>query len=358
MADAVFPGRHQVKNPQSDASVPERGLTRHEAAARLAASGRNELPAQGRRTLLRITLGVFREPMFLMIVAAGMLYLVLGDTGEALLLLAFVCIVLGITIVEERKTERVLEALRDLSSPRVRVLRDGEPQVIPGGDVVVGDVMLLDEGDRVAADAVLLAAHDLSVDESLLTGESAPVGKRALAASPTLRSRRCVRAATACRACTPARWSCRAAERRACWRPGPHRRSGRSVMRSRRWTNPRARSSGRRRRWCAGSRWSAVVLSLAAAGSTRSRAGIWLEAVLAGLTLAMSIVPEEFPVVLTVFMAAGAWRISRRNVLTRRMHGHRNARRRDGAVRRQDRHADREPHGGRGCVGDGSGRRG
>ena len=116
----------------------DRGLTRHEASARLAAAGRNELPAQGRRTFLRIALGVFREPMFLMIVAAGLLYLVLGDTGEALLLLAFVGIVLGITIVEERKTERVLEALRDLSSPRVRVVRDGEPQVIPGGDVVVG----------------------------------------------------------------------------------------------------------------------------------------------------------------------------------------------------------------------------
>ena len=158
----------------------DRGLTRHEAAARLAAAGRNELPAQGRRTLLRIAVGVFREPMFLMIVAAGLLYLVLGDTGEALLLLAFVGIVLGITIVEERKTERVLEALRDLSSPRVRVVRDGEPQVIPGSDVVVGDIMLLEEGDRVAADAVLLAAHDLSVDESLLTGESAPVGKRVL----------------------------------------------------------------------------------------------------------------------------------------------------------------------------------
>ena len=165
----------------SDDAAPDRGLTRREAAARLAASGRNELPSQARRTLLRIAVGVFREPMFLMIVAAGVLYLILGDTGEALLLLAFVAIVLGITIVEERKTERVLEALRDLSSPRVRVMRDGEPQVIAGGDVVVGDIMLLDEGDRIAADAVLLAAHDLSVDESLLTGESVPVGKRALA---------------------------------------------------------------------------------------------------------------------------------------------------------------------------------
>ena len=117
---------------------PDRGLTRAEAARRLAAGGRNELPSKARRTLWRITVGVFREPMFLMIVTAGLLYLVLGDTGEALLLLAFVGIVLGITIVEERKTERVLEALRDLSSPRVRVIRDGAPQVIAGGEVVPG----------------------------------------------------------------------------------------------------------------------------------------------------------------------------------------------------------------------------
>ncbi len=281
--------------------------------------GRNELPAQGRRTLLRIALGVFREPMFLMIVAAGLLYLVLGDTGEALLLLAFVGIVLGITIVEERKTERVLEALRDLSSPRVRVLRDGEPQVIPGGDVVVGDVMLLEEGDRVAADAVLLAAHDLSVDESLLTGESAPVGKRALADEPD--------------------------DAIAAMRPGgdglPRVYAGSMVVQGGGTARVLAigvasaigqighalatvvePESPLKRQTAALVRWFAVVavlLSLAAAGLYYFTRGNLLEAVLAGLALAMSMLPEEFPVILTVFMAAGAWRISQRNVLTRRI---------------------------------------
>ena len=295
------------------------GLTRHEAAARLAAAGRNELPAQGRRTFLRIALGVFREPMFLMIVAAGLLYLVLGDTGEALLLLAFVGIVLGITIVEERKTERVLEALRDLSSPRVRVVRDGEPQVIPGSDVVVGDIMLLEEGDRVAADAVLLAAHDLSVDESLLTGESAPVGKRALTSETS-------DAITA-------------------MRPGgdglPRVYAGSMVVQGGGTARVLATGIGSaigqighalatvvepesplKRQTAALVRWfavAAVLLSLAAAGLYYFTRGNVLEAVLAGLALAMSMLPEEFPVILTVFMAAGAWRISKRNVLTRRI---------------------------------------
>jgi Ca2+-transporting ATPase len=319
LALQVFCNRHVVKNLQSATSLPERGLTRHEAAARLAAAGRNELPAQGRRTLLRIALGVFREPMFLMIVAAGLLYLVLGDTGEALLLLAFVGIVLGITIVEERKTERVLEALRDLSSPRVRVVRDGEPQVIPGGEVVVGDIMLLEEGDRIAADAVLLAAHDLSVDESLLTGESAPVGKRALAGESD--------------------------DAIAAMRPGgdglPRVYAGSMVVQggatARVLATGTASAIGRighalatvvepesplKRQTAALVRWfavAAVLLSLAAAALYYVTRGNLLEAVLAGLALAMSMLPEEFPVILTVFMAAGAWRISKRNVLTRRI---------------------------------------
>jgi len=308
-----------VTHPQSEASQPERGLTRHEAAARLAASGRNELPSQARRTLLRIAVGVFREPMFLMIVAAGLLYLILGDTGEALLLLAFVGIVLGITIVEERKTERVLEALRDLSSPRVRVIRDGEPQIIAGGDVVPGDIMLLEEGDRIAADAVLLAAHDLSVDESLLTGESVPVGKRALAGDDD--------------------------ETLALMRPGgdglPRVYAGSMVVQgggmARVLATGVASAIGQighalatvvepesplKRQTAALVRWfavAAVLLSLAAAILYVVTRGDLLQAVLAGLALAMSMLPEEFPVILTVFMAAGAWRISRRNVLTRRI---------------------------------------
>jgi P-type Ca2+ transporter type 2C len=314
-----FDDRHVAKNLQSVTSLPERGLTRQEAAARLASAGRNELPAQGRRTLLRIALGVFREPMFLMIVTAGLLYLFLGDTGEALLLLAFVGIVLGITIVEERKTERVLEALRDLSSPRVRVLRDGEPQVIPGGEVVVGDVMLLEEGDRIAADALLVAAHDLSVDESLLTGESAPVVKRAVGDEPD----EAIRA----------------------MRPGgdglPRVYAGSMVVQgggtARVLATGVASAIGQighalatvvepesplKRQTAALVRWVALVgvlLSLAAAGLYWFTRGNLLEAVLAGLALAMSMLPEEFPVILTVFMAAGAWRISKRNVLTRRI---------------------------------------
>ena len=118
--------------------------------------------------------------MFLLLVACGTIYLLLGDVQEAIMLLGFVFVVVGITLYQERKTERALEALRDLSSPRALVIREGRQKRIAGREVVRGDVIVLNEGDRVPADAALFLIN-LSVDESLLTGESISVRKRACA---------------------------------------------------------------------------------------------------------------------------------------------------------------------------------
>src|SRR5262245_60896371 len=157
------------------------GLSEQEAAARLKAEGFNELPSGRRRHFLASVLGVGGEPMFLLLVGCGTLYLVLGSVQEALLLLGFVFVVMGIELYQERKTERALEALRDLSSPRALVVRDGHPRRIPGREVVRGDLVVLAEGDRVPADGVLLRCANLAADESLLTGESVPVRKVASA---------------------------------------------------------------------------------------------------------------------------------------------------------------------------------
>lgn len=159
-----------------------RGLTSREAQSRLKAEGYNELPRAEHRTLPRIALEVIREPMFGLLIAAGLVYLLLGDLVEALMLLAFASVSIAITLVQESRSEKVLEALRDLASPRALVIRGGERQRIPGREVVRGDLIVLGEGDRVPADALVIQAADLEADESLLTGESVPVRKKAAAA--------------------------------------------------------------------------------------------------------------------------------------------------------------------------------
>jgi Ca2+-transporting ATPase len=300
---------------------PERGLTGREAALRLASAGPNELPGAPARTILRTVAGVAMEPMCLLIVTAGGLYLILGDPGEALLLLAFIAIVMGITIVQERKTERVLTALRDLSSPRARVVRDAAPQLIPGREVVPGDILLLDEGDRVAADAWILAAHDLSVDESLLTGEAVPVVKRRanvpIPDHATLAVMRpggdglCVVYAGSMVVQGGA--TVRVLATGADTEIG---RIGRALASVEEPESPLRRQTRQLVRLFAA---VAVVLSATAATLYWVTRGDPLKALLAGLALAMSMLPEEFPVIFAVFMAAGAWRISRRHVLTRRL---------------------------------------
>ena len=161
------------------------GLTQAEAEGRLLECGPNELPSAKPRSVAVIAWGVAREPMFLLLVACGAIYLVVGEMQDALMLLAFVFFVMGITLYQERKTERALEALRDLSSPRARVIREGRERRIAGREVVPGDVVVLAEGDRVPADALVLECVSLSTDESLLTGESVPVRKvKGDAASP------------------------------------------------------------------------------------------------------------------------------------------------------------------------------
>jgi P-type Ca2+ transporter type 2C len=119
------------------------GLTEQEARERLAIDGYNELPSAKKRTFFHILLEVLREPMFLMLIACGVLYLFLGDQEEAIMLMGFVFVIIGITFYQEQKTERALDALRDLSSPRALVIRDGNQQRIAGREVVRDDIVLI-----------------------------------------------------------------------------------------------------------------------------------------------------------------------------------------------------------------------
>ena len=262
---------------------------------------------------------VVREPMFLMLVAAGALYLVMGSLGDALMLLGFVFVVMAITIVQERRTERALDALRDLSSPRALVIRGGIRRRIAGRDVARGDILVLSEGDRVPADAILRRAINLSVDESLLTGESVPVRKTPSSDAkslerpggddlPSVYSGTLVTAGQGI------------AEVVNTGRRTELGKIGKALQQIQPEPTSLQKETGRLVRTLAIVGLAACGIVVVTYALTRGgTAQVWKEGLLAGIAMAMAILPEEFPVVLTIFLALGAWRISRSHVLTRRM---------------------------------------
>ena len=295
------------------------GLTEAEALRRLRTEGFNEIPATQQRGLLHIVLEVAREPMFLLLVGCGLLYLLTGELSDALMLLGFVLVVMGITVVQERRTERALDALRDLSSPRALVIRDGRRRRIPGREVVRGDIMLLAEGDRVPADAVLRQSINLSADESLLTGESVPVRKAATerttaAARPGGDDLPFVFSGTLITAGQGL------AEILTTGMQTELGKIGKALQGVPQENTLLQKETGRLVRNMAIIGLSLCALVILAYGFTRGNTPqAWQQGLLSGITLAMAVLPEEFPVVLTVFLALGAWRISRNRVLTRRM---------------------------------------
>jgi Ca2+-transporting ATPase len=290
------------------------GLSENEAAERLRSDGPNELPTTRERSLLAIAAGVAREPMFLLLLVCGAIYFFLGEAQEAFMLFGFVVFIATITLYQERKTERTLEALRDLSSPRALVIRSGHQKRIAGRAVVREDIVVLVEGDRVPADAVLLSTTSLLTDESVLTGESVPVRKIAFDGSsklvrpggddlPFVYSGTLV---------VQGQGYARVLETGAQTELG---RIGKALQTIETEATPLQKEMGRLVRNLAIFGLSLCVLVTVVFGLTRAN---WLHAILAGITLAMAILPNEFPVVLAIFMALGAWRISRQQVLTRR----------------------------------------
>ncbi len=294
------------------------GLTAPQAAERLRDDGPNQLPGGQRRTLWSIAGETLREPMFLLLLAAGTLYTVFGERQEGLTLFGFVVVTLALTLYQEGRTERAIDALRDLTSPRALVVRDGVPKHIAGRDVVRGDLMKLNEGDRVAADAIMLAADGLHVDESLLTGESVPVGKRAappseadaVAARPGGDDLPSVFAGTlVVQGHGLARVSATGAR-------SEIGRIGTALGSVETERSPLQRQTALLVRNLA---LLALALSLALVLAQGLLRGDWLQALLAGIALAMAMLPEEYPVVLTVFPALGARRLAKEGVLTRRI---------------------------------------
>ncbi|HEX8969365.1 MAG TPA: HAD-IC family P-type ATPase, partial [Chloroflexota bacterium] len=297
------------------------GLSQTEARRRLTQDGPNELPAGRADGLLHTAIGVLREPMILLLVVAGAVYLVIGDREEALLLLGSISLIVGIELYQERKTEHALEALRDLSSPRALVVRDGEQRRIPGREVVRDDLLVLTEGDRVPADAVLLSGSNLATDESLLTGESVPVRKTLRAALATGASEAEVARpggddspyVFSGSLVTSGQGLARVVA------TGPATEMGRIGAALQTLSIDRTRLQAETDRVVRVLASIAVALCIVVIVGYGLARGNLIDGLLAGISLAMALIPEEFPVVLTVFLALGAWRIARNHVLTRRV---------------------------------------
>lgn len=298
-------------SPDTPALQAAKGLSNAEAARRLAEHGPNRLPGSQAKPWLTIALGVVTEPMFLMLLTAGGIYFALGDRAEALFLLGSVGVIIAITLAQERKTQRALESLRDLSAPRALVIRDGQEQRIAGHEVVPGDWLVLREGDRIAADAQLREGQ-LEVDESLLTGESVPVARQpASDDSPDAQHAATVSASTlVTRGVALAEVTATSA----------HTAVGRIGADLLRTAEPPSALQVASRHLVRRLALAALVLAV-----VQVLLGWWwngqplLTSLLSGVALAMAILPEEIPVILTVFLALGAWRLSRQQVLTRRV---------------------------------------
>ena len=291
------------------------GLEPEEARRLLAEVGPNVLGTEARPAWWHTLFEVVREPMVLLLIVCAGVYVALGDRFEASVLAASVVVVVAISLLQEGKTERALQALKDLSSPQATVRRAARAIRIRASEVVPGDVLLLQEGDRVAADAVVVRATGLKVDESLLTGESTPVKKAAAPAPVPLQppgegTTPFVYATTLV---VSGRGEAVVGATGVRTEVG---RIGRALEGVSAAENPlKQQLSGlvRALALAAGACCSAVVLVY---GLGR---GSWMGGLLAGLTLAIALLPEEFPVVTSIFLALGAYRMARSKVLVRHL---------------------------------------
>ena len=280
-----------------------RDLNSAEAKKRLEEFGYNELAGSQPKNVWRIALEVVREPMFLLLLACGSLYMLLGDYREGLVLVSSIFIIIAITFAQYRKTERSLEALRNLASPRAIVIRDGQKVRIVGREVVPGDILVVNEGDRIAADATIFDCAYMSVDESLLTGESMAVNKSGEETHNRIFSGTLVVQGAALAVVTAT---------------GGQTEFGKIGKSLQSITDEETRLQKEMKVLIRTLSIIGVVMSVTVVIAFYIQRGNFIESLLTGLAASMAILPEEFPVVLTIFLALGAWRLSKKNVLTRR----------------------------------------
>ena len=292
------------------------GLSQLEAQRRLTADGANVLPSTESRSWLALAWTVVQEPMFILLLSCGVIYLLLGSRQDAYILLGSVFIIMAMSLLQAHKSERALDALRDLSSPRALVLRDGKQQHIQSAALVRGDVILLAEGDRVSADAVLFQSQHMTMDESLLSGESVPVRKVATAERPAAMLPPGGEDTAFLYAGALVVQGTGQALVLATGENTTLGRIGKALFTLE--TEPSHLQLETAHAVKVVALWSSTLVLMLTLWYGLSR-GDWLNGMLAGLTMAMSLLPAELPLILTIFLGLGAWRMAQSQVLTRRM---------------------------------------
>jgi Ca2+-transporting ATPase len=293
------------------------GLTSTRARELQERYGRNEIAPKKRESFPAKAVHVIAEPMFLLLIVAAVIYFLLGEPRDGAIMLVFVVGIIGIDLIQEWRTDKALDALRDLSAPHVTVVRDGREQTIPSVDLVPGDVMLLAEGVKIPADGTVLSCADLCVDESSLTGEAEGVWKVASdgegGGQDHWRRDRCYAGTLVTQGTATVLVDGIGTETE-------YGRIGKDVAEAPHEDTPLQRQTASLVRTCAviaGVLFVLVALLIWLDEAGKPMQERLVEGILSGVTLAMAMIPEEFPVILTVFLSMGAWRLAKKHALVR-----------------------------------------
>lgn len=289
------------------------GLSHKEVKQQQDLYGKNELVPEKKHTLWKQVLSIFKEPMFLLLFFTALLYFLLGEPRDGIVMLLFVAFMSGINLFQEWRTDKTLQALKELSSPQVQVIRDGQLKNIDSKELTVGDLMLLKEGEKISADGRVIEMHDLGVDESTLTGESEVVWKKLLLdeEEQKLHWRR-----DCCYAGSMVTQGSAIAEVTAIGLGTEYGKIGLDVASVPQQPTILERQTRYLIKICA---FISFVLFVLVTVVNYVHSFHFIDSILAGITLAMGMIPEEFPVILTVFLSMGAWRLAKRNSLIRRI---------------------------------------
>lgn len=297
----------------------KKGLTTAEVYQLQEQYGKNELTSQKKQSFLLKVLHIICEPMFLLLIIAAVIYFILGEPRDGAIMLIFVVGIISIDVIQEWKTDRTLNALKDLSAPHIKVIRDEKETIIASSDLVPGDWMIIAEGVKIPADGVVLQANDLCVDESSLTGEAEGVWKVTVDnVQPTTDYWR----KDYCYAGTLVTQGSATILVDKIGAATEYGKIGLHVASAPEITTPLQKQTGRLVKLCAGI--AAVLFALVGVityfnipdHTFRNRV---IESILSGITLAMAMIPEEFPVILTVFLSMGAWRLAKKKSLIRKL---------------------------------------